>query len=91
MIVQWINEFISLSVLSVARDMIAQWMNECIALSVLSRPWRGNSKDLSLVDHTLPTHSEPVWQKMAQSPLNRAIQPVDIEKEGGQSQTTVRQ
>ena len=33
---QWGNEWISLSVLSVARVMIAQWENEWISLSVLS-------------------------------------------------------
>ena len=32
---QWENEFISLSLLSVARFVIAQWESECISLSVL--------------------------------------------------------
>jgi len=35
-----------------------------------------------LADHTLPTRLEPVWQKMAQSPLNGTTQPVDINEEG---------
>jgi len=38
--------------------------------------------DISLADGTLPTHPEPAWQKMAQSPLNDTTQPVDIEEEG---------
>jgi len=36
MAVQWENEYIPLSALSVARVMIAQWENECISLSVLA-------------------------------------------------------
>jgi len=36
MVVQWENECISLSALSVARVMIDQWENECISLSILS-------------------------------------------------------
>jgi len=47
-----------------------------------SQPQQGISRDFSLADHTLPTHSEPVWQKMAQSPLNETTQSVDIEEEG---------
>jgi len=35
-----------------------------------------------LADHILSTRPEPVWQKMAQSPLNGTIQPVDSEQEG---------
>jgi len=34
------------------------------------RPWRSIPRDFFLADHTLPTRPEPVWQKMAQSPLN---------------------
>jgi len=30
-----------------------------------------------VADHILPTLSEPAWQKMAQSPLNGTIQPVE--------------
>jgi len=71
--------------------MMAQWD------SSLSSPWpgfssqpqRSISRDFSQADHTLPTHPEPVWQKMAQSALNDATQPVDSEEEG-QSPTTDR-
>ena len=35
---------------------------------------------LFLADHTLPTHSEPEWQKKAQSPLSGVTQPVEIER-----------
>ena len=36
----------------------------------------------AMADHTLPTRTEPVWQKIAQSPLNSTTQPVDSEEEG---------
>jgi len=36
----------------------------------------GILRDFSLADHTLPTRSEPAWQKMAQSPLNGITQTV---------------
>jgi len=39
-------------------------------------------KIFSLADHTLPTHPEPAWQKMAQSPLNSTTHSVDIKEEG---------
>ena len=56
----------------------------------LSSLWRGfNSRKrqsilrvFSLADHSPPTHPEPGWHKMAQSPLNGTTQPVDIEEEG---------
>jgi len=71
MIAQWENECISLPVLSIARVMIGQWENECISLSVLSWPWYYYRPGrLSPADHTLPTHPKPVWQKIAQSPIN---------------------
>ena len=47
-----------------------------------SQRWRSISRDFSLTDHTLPTRLEPVWQKMAQSPLNGTAKPVDIKEEG---------
>jgi len=34
----------------------------------------------SLIDHILPIRPEPVWQKMARSPLNGNAQPKDIEE-----------
>jgi len=46
-------------------------------------------RDFTLADHTLPTRPDPAWQKMAQSLLNDATQPVDIE-EKGRSPTTDR-
>jgi len=52
--------------------------------------WHSISRDFSLADHTLPTRPKPAWQKMAQSPLNDATQPVEIEEEG-QSLTMDRQ
>ena len=89
MIAQWENECISLSVLSVARVMIVQWENGCISPSVLSLvkvqfpAMAEYFKECSLADHTPPTRPEPVWQKMAQAPLNDTAQPVDREEEGG--------
>jgi len=47
-------------------------------------------KGFFLADHTMPTCSDPVWQKMAQSPLNDTTQPVDINEEG-QSSTMDKQ
>jgi len=47
-----------------------------------SWPWRSISRDFPLADYTLPTHPEPAWQKMAQSPLNGTTKPVEIEEEG---------
>jgi len=43
--------------------------------------------DFSVADDTLPTGSEPTWQKMVHFPLNRATQPVVIEEEGRGSTT----
>jgi len=37
---------------------------------------------LFLADHTLPTHPEPTWQRMAQSQFNGTTLPVNIEAEG---------
>jgi len=68
--------------------MMAQWENKCISQSVLpmawfnSQPWRSISREISLADHTLPTHPESAWQKRAQSPLDGTTQPVDIEEKG---------
>jgi len=39
-------------------------------------------KGFSPGDHTLQTHLESSWLKMAQSPLNDTTQPVDSETEG---------
>jgi len=68
--------------------MIAQRENECFSPSVLFMarvPFPvivfQLSRDFSVSDHTLPTRSEPAWQKMTQSPLNSITQPVDIEEE----------
>jgi len=72
--------------------MIAQWENKCISLSVLPVTrvhYSAALRDFSLADHTLPTHPEAAWQKMAQSPLNGIAQPVEIEEEG-RSPTTDR-
>ena len=49
--------------------------------SIPSHGW-SISKVFFLADHTLPTRSEPVWQKMVQSPLNGTSQIVDVEEEG---------
>lgn len=38
-----------------------------------SQPWRSNSRDVSLVNHTLPTCPDSAWQKMAWSHLYRCI------------------
>ena len=62
--------------------MIAQWDSSLSVLPLILR-------DFSLTDHTLPTHPEPAWQKMAQSPLDDTTQPVDSEEEG-RSLTTDR-
>jgi len=43
-----------------------------------------------LADHILPTRPWPTWQKMAQSPFNDTIKPVDVE-EKGQNSTIDRQ
>jgi len=68
--------------------MIAQWENECISLSVLfvarvhfpvmAKYFKGCPR----ADHTLPTSSEPAWQKIAQPPLNGTTQSVAIEEKG---------
>jgi len=50
-----------------------------------SQPRRSISRDFSLADHTLPTRSEPAWQKKAQSPLNDSRPPVDSEEKGRSS------
>jgi len=48
-----------------------------------SRRWRSiYFKGFSLADHTLPTHPEPAWLKMAQAPLNGTTKTVDSEEEG---------
>jgi len=44
--------------------------------------WQSISRKLFLADHTLPTRTEPVWQKMAQFLLNGTKQPVGTEEEG---------
>jgi len=44
----------------------------------------------SLADHTLPTHHEPAWQKMTQSPLQWHHTSCGIESEGLRP-TAVRQ
>jgi len=44
----------------------------------------------SVADHTLPTRSESVGQKLAQSPLNAITQLMEI-KEEGRSPTMDRQ
>ena len=95
LIAQWENECISLSVLPVVRAMIAQWENECISLSsswsgFYSRLRWSISRDASLCEHTLPIRSEPVWQKMAESPLNGTTQPAGI-NQGGLHPTMDRQ
>jgi len=72
--------------------MIAQWDSSLSVLPVAgfnSEPWQSILRDFSLAVHTLPTHPEPAWQKMAQSPLNDTTQPVDSEEEG-RSPTTDR-
>jgi len=44
-----------------------------------------------VADHILPTLSEPAWQKMAQSPLNGTIQPVDVKEEAhGQTMAEIK-
>ena len=53
-----------------------------LAVGLLRGPGQSISKDFSMVDPTQPTRSEPVWQKMAQSPFNGTIQPADMEEEG---------
>jgi len=42
------------------------------------KPPHLSPRDMALP--TLPTRPEPVWQKMAQSPLNDTTQPVDIKE-----------
>jgi len=76
--------------------MIAQWDSSLSVLPVASmgcgfnsQPRQSISRDFSLADRTLPTHPEPAWQKIAQSPLNDTTQPVDSEEEG-RSPTTDR-
>ena len=52
--------------------MIAQWDSSLSVLPVAqvnSQPGQSISRDFSLADRTLPTHAEPAWLKMAQSPL----------------------
>jgi len=73
--------------------MIAQWDSSLPVLPVARVRFPAIAeyfKGLSLVDHTLPTRSEPAWQKMDQYPFNGAKQPVEIEEEG-RSPTTNRQ
>ena len=50
-----------------------------------SQPWQSIPSDFSLTDHPLPARPEPVWQEMAQSPLNDTTQLVDKEEEGRSS------
>ena len=63
---------------------MAQCLTVCPSLwpGFDSRSWQGILRDFALGDHTLPTHPEPAWQKMAQAPLNGTTQPVGIEEEG---------
>jgi len=42
----------------------------------------GVFQGIFLADHSLPTRSELVWQKMTRSPLNGTTRPVNIEEEG---------
>jgi len=67
--------------------MIAQWDSSLSVLPVarVQFPATSISRDFSLADRTLPTRPEPVWQKMAQSPLKDTTQPVDSEEEGRSS------
>jgi len=76
MIAWWDNEYILLSVLSMARG----------HFPTVEEYFKG----FSLAYHTLPTRLEPAWQNMIQSPLNGTTQPVDVEEEG-QRPTTDRQ
>jgi len=68
MIVQWEDGYISLTVLSVARVSFPAMMEF-------------SSRVFSLTDHTRPSRPEPMWQKMAQSSLDRTTQLVVIEEE----------
>ena len=63
---------------------VGEWMSESHYL-FNSQPRRSIWKDFPPADHTLLTRPEPVWQKMAQSPLSDATQPVDSEEEGRSS------
>jgi len=45
-------------------------------------PWWSIPRDFPLADQTLPTHPEPGWKKMAQSPLNDTTQYVDSDELG---------
>jgi len=47
-----------------------------------SQLWWSVSRDLTPAGFSLPTRPEPMWPKMAQSPLNGTTEPVDIEQEG---------
>jgi len=66
--------------------MIAQWDSSLSVLPVARIQFPTTAEHFkgffSLADHTLPTRPEPAWQKMAQSPLNDAPQPVGSEVEG---------
>jgi len=77
-IAEWYS---SRSVLLVGRVTIAEWNSSRSVLPV-ARVQFPTMADFSLADRTLPTRPEPVWQKMAQSPLNDTTQPVDSEEEG---------
>ena len=59
----------SRSVLPVGRVTIAEWNSSRSVLPV-ARVQFPTMADFSLADRALPTRPEPVWQKMAQSPLN---------------------
>jgi len=50
----------------------------CVQFPVVAENFNG----FSPADHALATHPEPAWQKMAQSPLNRTTQPVEIGEKG---------
>jgi len=76
MIAQWVNDWISLSVLSVARVQFPCRQGGVFQL-----------REFSLTDDTLPTHPKPARQKIAQAPLNDTTQPVDSEEEGRSSTT----
>jgi len=72
--------------------MIAQWDSSLSVLPVARVQFPAMAeyfKGFCLADHTPSNPPEPAWQKMAQSPLNDATQPVDIEEEG-RSPTTDR-
>jgi len=61
-----------LSLLKGHDSSVGEWMNFTASplLLVARVQFPAISWDFSLADYTLPTHPDPVWQKMAQSPLD---------------------